>query len=133
MDGEPVVDAKRMRLRYAGTCRVCGRLLPPRSDALYERSTKTVRCLQHDQVAAPADGPLDVIDPGNPGASARREFERRQARREERIRDAHPKLGGLLHALTDDPQSTRAWDTGALGEERIDTTHRRLASALPPA
>jgi len=43
----------------------------------------------------------------------------RSARREERIRTAHPKLGGLIHALTDDPQSTRAWDVGALGEERL--------------
>lgn len=59
------------------------------------------------------------VDPGVAGASARREFERRAAKREQRIRDKHPKLGGLILALTDDPQSTTAWRTGAAGEERL--------------
>ena len=62
--------------------------------------------------------PVETVETGTP-ASARREFERRSARREEQIRTAHPRLGGLIHALTDDPQSTRAWDVGALGEERL--------------
>ncbi|PID52961.1 MAG: NERD domain protein, partial [Micrococcales bacterium] len=35
-----------MRLRYAGVCRLCGTDLPARADAIYERSTKTVRCVQ---------------------------------------------------------------------------------------
>ncbi|WP_242525967.1 nuclease-related domain-containing protein [Phycicoccus sp. DTK01] len=60
-----------------------------------------------------------MVDSGVAGASARREFERRKAKREERIRTRHPKLGGLILAVTDDPQSTRAWDTGAIGEERL--------------
>lgn len=59
------------------------------------------------------------IDPGTAGASARREFERRAAKRERRIREKHPKLGGLILALSDDPQSTTAWRTGAAGEERL--------------
>ena len=104
-----------MKLRYAGTCRVCETELPARSEAIYERETKTVRCVSHDEPQ-----PVEPPDPGAPGASARREFERRAAKREERIRAAHPKLGGFIHAVTDDPQSTRAWDTGALGEERLD-------------
>ena len=63
-----------------------------------------------------------------PRASARREFERRKARREQRIRDKHPRIGGLLHALSDEPQSTTAWDTGALGEERLGIHLNELAS-----
>jgi hypothetical protein len=39
-------DAKEMRLRYAGVCRLCGRDLPARAEAVYERSTKTVRCVE---------------------------------------------------------------------------------------
>jgi len=54
-----------------------------------------------------------------PGASARCEFERRHTRREDRIRSEHRRLGGLILALSDNPQSTKAWDTGALGEERL--------------
>ncbi|HEX2175464.1 MAG TPA: NERD domain-containing protein, partial [Nocardioidaceae bacterium] len=84
-------DEKRMRLRYAGTCRICGTELPAKAGAIYERSSRTVRCLTHDEAvggeppgenlgeaASPA-----TIDAGTPGASARREFERRKARREE--------------------------------------------------
>lgn len=122
---------KRMRLRYAGTCRVCGMDLPARTEAVYEPGTKTVRCLAHDEPAAPAvEVPAEPseIDPGAPGASARREFERRSAKREARIRTAHPKLGGLILALSDDPQSTRAWQVGAVGEERLGHRLNELAS-----
>lgn len=51
--------------------------------------------------------------------SARREYERRKQKREDRIRSAYPKLGGLILAMTDEPQSTRAWARGAVGEERL--------------
>jgi hypothetical protein len=40
-------NEKRMRLRYPGTCRVCDAALPAKTDAIYERETKTVRCLTH--------------------------------------------------------------------------------------
>ena len=46
MDGG--TDEKRMRLRYAGGCRVCGVQLPAGAVAIYERTTKTVRCISHD-------------------------------------------------------------------------------------
>lgn len=119
-----------MRLRHPGVCRDCGSALPARTEAIYERGTKTVRCLAHDhlessvplahEAAAPTPAPpMDAVDSGTPGASARREFERRKARREERLRTAHPKIGGLIHAITDDPQSTKAGDVGAAGEERL--------------
>lgn len=53
------------------------------------------------------------------GGSARAEYERRVARREQRVRQAHPKLGGLILALSNEPQSTRAWASGAVGEARV--------------
>ena len=40
-------DAKLMRLRFDGVCRVCGVALPAKSEAVYERSRKTVRCAGH--------------------------------------------------------------------------------------
>lgn len=99
-----------MNLRYAGVCRLCGTPLPAGADAIYERSLKTVRCVEcTTEIAAP--------EVGTGGASARREYERRKDRREQRIRESHPKLGGLILALSDDPQSTRAWERGAVGEE----------------
>ena len=78
-----------------------------------------------DAVERPA---ADLIDSGTPGASARREFERRKAKREERIRTEHPKLGGLILAVSDEKQSTTAWDVGAVGEERLGKGLDRLAS-----
>ena len=70
----------------------------------------------------------EVVESGMAGASARREFERRKTKREDRIRSKHPKLGGLILAVSDDPQSTTAWDTGALGEERLGKGLDGLAS-----
>jgi hypothetical protein len=133
---------KRMRLRFAGVCRVCGLQLPAGSWAMYERPTKSVRCevcptlarapTVEQAVAVPdpsgregipsddsVDVPLEQAAADVAGASARREFERRHAAREARIRAKHPRLGGLMLALSDDPQSTRAWGIGAEGEERL--------------
>jgi hypothetical protein len=103
-------DDNRMRLRYAGTCRLCGSVLAAGSEAVYERASRSVRCLVCPSAATAPHA-------GNAGASARREYERRAAARESRIRSAHPKLGGLILALSDEPQSTRAWERGAIGEE----------------
>lgn len=128
MDEAVVPDEKRMSLRYAGACRLCGAALPAKTEAVYERSTKTVRCLGHGESVADAATAEVAIDPGTPGGSARREFERREGNRERRIREKHPKLGGLIHALSDEPQSTKAWDTGALGEERLGSRLNELAS-----
>lgn len=101
-----------MALRYAGTCRLCGAALQAGAMAVYERPMKTVRCLECPHgVTAP--------DVGTAGASARREYDRRKDNREKRIREAHPKIGGLILALSDDPQSTKAWESGAVGEELL--------------
>jgi len=114
-DGE-----KRMRLRYAGTCVLCGTALDRGVSAVYSRITRTVRCIgcraaDRDDAAEPP-----LVD-GAAGASARREFDRRHTAREQRVRARAPRIGGLLLALFDDPQSTRAWDTGAAGEEHVGT------------
>lgn len=52
------------------------------------------------------------------GASLQREFERRSSARTERIRSVHPRLSGLILAVTDDPQTTKAFQSGAKGERR---------------
>jgi hypothetical protein len=122
-------EAKRLRLRYAGVCRVCGRDLAAQTRAIYERPTGTVKCLD-----CPPDKAVEVGDELAPerrtgGGSAPREAERRHRSREERIRSDHPRLGGLLLALFDDPQSTRAWAQGAVGEERVGARLDALASS----
>lgn len=95
---------------------------------MYERSSKTVRCVAHGGLTDESRPEADGVEAGTPGASARREYERRQARTEARVRARHPRLGGLILAFGDDPQSTRAWDTGATGEERLGNRLNELAS-----
>lgn len=58
-------------------------------------------------------------DSGVAGSSARREYERRKAKDEDRLRQKWGKLGGIAVALSDEKQSTKAWATGAVGEERL--------------
>lgn len=112
-----------MRLRYAGQCRVCSTALPAGSDAFYERASKRVRCVA-------CNNPSDRPEVGVAGASARQEYERRRQRREERIRADHPRLGGLFLALSNDPQSTRSWERGAVGEELLGERLRDLPESV---
>ncbi len=133
-DSAPVGGDKRMKLRYAGACRLCGADLPAREEAIYERSTKTVRCVEcpvltEAQVAAEAPAPLVVVDDGGvAGSSARREYKRRKAKDEERLRQKWGKFGGVAVALSDEKQSTKAWATGAVGEERLGARLDSLVS-----
>lgn len=131
-DGVDVTTDKRMRLRYAGTCRVCGAAIAAGAPAVYERATRTVRCLECAEPAAAAghadDGSAAPIESGTAGASARREYERRRTTREERVRTNHPKLAGVLLTVFPDPQSTQAWATGAEGEEHLGARLDALVS-----
>lgn len=134
--GAPEATDKRMRLRYAAVCRLCGTDLAARADAIYEKATKTVRCVncsppvptaggdaQPDiTVVGPATAPKQAppdAPPSRAGSSARREYERRKAKDEERLRQKWGRLGGVAVALSDERQSTKAWATGAVGEERL--------------
>ena len=128
---------KRMKLRYAGVCRVCGTELPARADAIYERATKTVRCVEcptevavveTETEAQSAPVALTPTESDVAGSSARREYERRKARDEERLREKWGKLGGIAVALSDEKQSTKAWERGAIGEERLGARLDSLVS-----
>jgi hypothetical protein len=124
-------DQRPIRLRYPATCSVCARPLEPGDRALWDRAAKQAQCETHEadgrsaeaspEAAPPAaDESSGGIEPtSGAGESARREYERRRANREKRIREKHRTLGGLILALTDDPQSTRAWAVGAEGERKL--------------
>ena len=116
--GPPPAELKKLRLRYAGECVICGAALPQGAQAFYHAASKTVRCIacpDRDGVAEAA--PLDV---GTAGGSAQREHDRRAAKREERVKERFGRrFGGVLLAVVDEPQSTRAWAKGALGEQKL--------------
>lgn len=101
-----------IRLRYPATCSVCGAQLPVRSEAQWDRAAKEATC------RACVEGPPE-LDRGEAGASAARRFERLHQRRESHAREQYGRFGGIYLALTDDPQSTKAWDTGSRGERAL--------------
>lgn len=70
------------------------------------------------------------IDRGTPGASARREYERRRDKREATTRKRRPRLGNLRLRLQSRPASEVAWSTGAAGEEALAA---HLAKRCPDA
>ena len=134
-------------LRYAGSCVSCSSALPVKERAWYDAATKSVTCLrcrpaETGSVTAPLPpSPLPAvsseaklsapppIDRGTPGAGARKEYERRVAKREKAIEDrwGTGRMGRFVKFVSDDPQSTKAWRTGAGGEERLG---RRLNDEL---
>ncbi len=57
---------KTMRLRYAGVCRCCGQALPAGTVAVYERSTKTVRCVSCPVETEPSPGAEAEAEAGEP-------------------------------------------------------------------
>jgi nuclease-like protein len=70
---------------------------------------------------------IDDLDCGTPGGSARREYERRHAARERRMRERYGPLTGIARLLFPEPQTTSAWERGADGEvEAARWLERRL-------
>lgn len=106
------------RVKYDGECSRCGLALRAGDAAIYERPTHTIRCVICP--AGAAGTPEPDIDVGVAGGSAQREADRRMANREARVKDRFGRrLGGAILAVTNEPQSTRAWATGARGEEKL--------------
>jgi hypothetical protein len=114
---------RKLRLRYAARCAVCGCELTRGKEAWWDSAAKTVTCLV-------CGGGVDLARDlaGTAGGSGREKYERLHARREQSVRRTWGKrVGGLVLALSDDPQSTRAWQAGSAGEERLARFfHREL-------
>ena len=68
--------------------------------------------------ASAAPPPPPPVQIGVAGASLDREYQRRVAKREHDVRKRHPRIGGVILALTDDPQTTKAFRSGARGEQQ---------------
>ncbi len=111
-----------LNLRYASSCSSCGASLAAGARAAWDRQKRLATC----EACLVRDGTLPV-DRGSAGASAAREWQRRRDRREREIRERHPRIGGVILALTDDPQSTQSWAKGAAGERALGESLDRLA------
>lgn len=117
-----VVEMIQGPLPKAAPCSDCGRRLRSGTDALCTPAGPTVLCLE----CATLD---TVYSLGVAGGGARREHAKRLARHQARVRTAHPKLGGLLLVLNDDPRHVKAWQKGAVGEEAFGP---RLSTIATP-
>ena len=141
-----------MALRRNDDCSECGIALPAGTKAQWDSAVRAVTCIacvdkadgkSEDASAAPPgqrvhagrpESPavadtLARMDVGTPGASARKEFERRHAKRERQIEQTWGtgRIGKIAKMLSYDPQSTTAWAQGAKGEELVaKMLHERL-------
>lgn len=112
---EPLPARPAWRVKFDGVCDRCGVALLKGAVAQYDRSTRTIRCVVCP--SEPAAQEIEPLESGEAGGSARREYERRRSSREARVKaNFGNRLGGILLAVTSEPQSTRAWATGARGE-----------------
>jgi hypothetical protein len=128
---------KLSKLRRPDECSACRTALEAGTPAMWEASRRQVICLQcHEGGPASGDGraaeaavDLAVARPraAAGGASAQREYDKRVGRREQQVRTQHPKLGGLLLALSKEPVSTRVWAQGAAGERAVAAKLDELA------
>jgi len=129
---------KVMAIRRDDACSVCGAALAAGERAQWDSTAKTLTCLScaagPPSVEAVAEAIVEArpetppIDLGRPGASARKEYERRQAKREKEIEDkwGTGRLGRFAKAFSDDPQTTKAWAKGARGEELVAEQLRKF-------
>ena len=107
-------------LSRATVCGDCGRQLQRGAEAVVDPSDTSALCLECVT--------LDTTHTlGTAGGGARREHAKRRDRHQTWVRIQHPRLGGLILALNDDPSHVRAWQTGAVGEEEFGRALSSLA------
>jgi len=117
-----------VQLAQPGACSSCGTPLAAQAVVVANTITGHTWCVPcctaiEQQPAATADPPAT----GTPGASARREYKRRRAADEQRIRNRWGRLGSVAVGLSEPRSSTTAWERGAVGEERLGARLNRLA------
>lgn len=114
------VPARKLEIRRDDACVICGDALAAGTTAWWDPEARTITCTACSNTAGtspkPAQAPLQL---GDPGASLMLEHERRRRNREQRTRDAHPRIGGLLLALKGAPQHESAFHQGAVAERAI--------------
>lgn len=116
-------EPRRMALRRPDMCAACGASIDAGSEAEWNPTLKTVTCLicVDARVRVEArQGGAGQFDRGTPGASAKRKYERlREKREQEAKQKLGQRIGGIYLAISEDPQSTRAWGVGSKGEQLL--------------
>lgn len=134
-------DWKRLKLRRDGICATCGVPLQAGTTALWSATQRKVMCVMHSETSIllveDVESQPEVVIPteletpvsqGIAGGSARAKNEQLIKRREEQVTKKFPRAGKYILALTNEPQSTRAWEVGAEGEVAIGKLLDSLAT-----
>lgn len=110
------------RVKFDGECAQCGIALRAGEVAVWDRATRSMHCVECPTAVSP-------LEAGTAGASARREYERRVATRDARITERFGTglVSKFVRAVAEEPQSTRAWDIGARGEEKLASELAKVA------
>ena len=108
------VSRRALTLRYPASCSLCKSELSRGTKAWWDKEAKAATCL----VCGSAGLARELG--GTAGGSGRQKYDRLHERREKAVKGAlGDKLGSVYLFFKDDPQSTRAWETGSAGEERL--------------
>ena len=104
-------------------CAVCGSPIPAGSQAFWDNEKETAACRDCYRFAPettfPEEGSLLGPVLGTAGASSRREYQRRRDAAEAKNLEKFGKLGHVVNALREDPQSTKSWAQGDRGEQIV--------------
>ena len=129
----PEMVEKLIRLRYPAICSHCESALPPGTQGWWHSDEKVAvcpecHCLDDGQqppvggeVKTEAPAQIETPESGEAGASARKIYEGKRRRREERIEEKWGAAAGLVKFFSKEPPSTKAWVKGSDGERRLAT------------
>ena len=132
---------RSISLKFQSKCFECQKELQVGHVVLWNPGKHQIKCLEHLEQAETnrnlefsKENNPELIEEreskslGVPGGSAKAMAERLSKKREERIQKRFPRLGNFMLAVTDEPQSTRAWESGAQGEIGIGKELEKLAA-----
>jgi hypothetical protein len=117
-------------VKFDGPCSKCGTTLRAGTEAVWVRGATKMHCIECPMEAVEVLSP-PPIDAGVAGGSARREQDRRLAKREADNMDRWgQRVGGWVTRFGTVPQSTAAWGIGARGEELLAATLDGMAGVI---
>lgn len=112
---EGFVSRRILTLRYPAACSLCSSALPPGTKAWWDRETKRATCFVCVSGAELAHALVGIA-----GGSGRQKYDRLRERREREVKGRFGDTFGRFYLrLKNEPQSTRAWQTGSAGEQRL--------------
>ncbi len=125
-----------LKLRWPATCSCCGASLSGGAYARWSPDTHAVTCADcvaasEQPVGARAATAPPPLERGRAGWSAQREYLRRKHNHDLRTRRKHPLVGGVLLALSREPQHQAAFRQGGAGEASVARALERRTANGP--